>query len=109
MGRRACDFRLAGMAALSALCASGWQSERLLPRRATKTESPTIQGSIKVRAVRTVPQTPEQRCADVVAAQEFHQIKKFVAACRQQWPGAKIVLRPNEGGPPEGARAPPKS
>ena len=47
------------------------------------------------------PQTLEQRRADVVAAQEFHQIKKFVAACRRQWPGAKIVLRPNEGGPPK--------
>ena len=47
------------------------------------------------------------RCADIVAAQEFHQIQKFVAACRRQWPGAKIVLRPNEGGPPQGADAPP--
>ena len=52
-------------------------------------------------------QTSEQRCADVAAAQEFHQIQKFAAACRLQWPGAKIVLRPNEGGPPEGAGAPP--
>jgi hypothetical protein len=32
--------------------------------------------------------TPEQRHADVVAAQEFNQIKKFAAACRRQWPGA---------------------
>jgi hypothetical protein len=40
-------------------------------------------------------------------AQEFHQIQKFVAACRRQWPGAMIVLRPNEGGPPDGADAPP--
>jgi hypothetical protein len=31
--------------------------------------------------------TPEQRNADVVAAQEFNQINKFVAACRRQWPG----------------------
>jgi hypothetical protein len=46
--------------------------------------------------MRTAKQTPQQRCADLVAAQEFHQIKKFVAACRRQWPGAKIVLRPNE-------------
>jgi hypothetical protein len=56
--------------------------------------------------MRTVKQTPDQRCADVVAAQEFHQIKKFVAACRRQWPGAKIVLRPNEDGAPSGATAP---
>ena len=52
---------------------------------------------------RPVFRTPEQRCADVVAAQEFHQIQKFAAACRRQWPGAKIVLRPNEDGPPAGA------
>ena len=45
--------------------------------------------------MRTTTQTPEQRRADVVAAQEFHQIKKFVAACRRQWPGAMIVLRPD--------------
>jgi hypothetical protein len=53
------------------------------------------------------PQTLEQRRADTVAAQEFHQIQKFAAACRLQWPGAKIVLRPNEGGAPAGANAPP--
>ena len=57
--------------------------------------------------MRTANQTPEQRCADVIAAQEFHQIQKFVAACRRQWPGAKIVLRPLEGGPPQGSDAPP--
>jgi hypothetical protein len=34
-------------------------------------------------------------------------MQKFVAACRRQWPGAKIVLRPYEGGPPQGANAPP--
>ena len=62
---------------------------------------------VGVRSMRTAKQTPEQRCADVVAAQEFHQIQKFAAACRRQWPGAKIVLRPNEGGPPQGADAPP--
>jgi hypothetical protein len=28
---------------------------------------------------------------------EFEQIRKFVAACRRQWPGAKIVLWPNDG------------
>jgi hypothetical protein len=27
---------------------------------------------------------------------EFEQIQKFVAACRRQWPGAKIVLWPND-------------
>jgi hypothetical protein len=43
----------------------------------------------------TAPQTLEQRCADVAAAKEFHQIRKFVAACRRQWPGAMIVLRPD--------------
>jgi len=32
--------------------------------------------------------------ADVTAAQEFNQIKRFVAECRRQWPGAMIVLRP---------------
>jgi hypothetical protein len=26
---------------------------------------------------------------------EFREIQKFTAACRQLWPGAKIVLRPN--------------
>jgi hypothetical protein len=37
-------------------------------------------------------------------AQEFNLIKRFVAACRQQWPGAKIVLRPD--GAPTGANTP---
>jgi hypothetical protein len=54
--------------------------------------------------MRTGKQTPEQCCADVVAAREFRQIKKFVAACRRQWPGAMIVLRPD--GAPIGANAP---
>ena len=45
--------------------------------------------------MRTAPQTLEQRRADDVAAQGFHQIKKFAAACRRQWPGARIVLRPD--------------
>jgi hypothetical protein len=40
--------------------------------------------------------TPEQRCADAVAVQEFQQINQFVSACRRQWPGATIVLRPND-------------
>jgi len=47
----------------------------------------------------------KQHRADLVAAQEFHQIKKFVAARRRQWPGAMIVLRPD--GTPHGADAPP--
>ena len=50
-------------------------------------------------------QTPEQRYAEMLDAQEFHQIKKFVAACRRQWPGAMIVLRPDSA--PTGANAPP--
>ena len=45
--------------------------------------------------MRNTKQTPEQRCADVVAAQEFQQIQKLAAACRRQWPGAQIVLRPD--------------
>jgi hypothetical protein len=48
--------------------------------------------------------TPEQRSADLLAAQEFQQITKFVAACRRQWPGAMILLRPD--GAPLGAGAP---
>jgi hypothetical protein len=52
----------------------------------------------------TAPQTPEQRSADAADAQKFHQITKFVAACRRQWPGAIIVLRPD--GAPTGASAP---
>ena len=56
--------------------------------------------------MKTTKQTLEQRCADVIAAQEFHQIKRFVAACRRQWPGAKIMLRPNEDGAPIRANAP---
>jgi hypothetical protein len=26
---------------------------------------------------------------------EFREIQKFTAACRKQWPGAKITLRPD--------------
>jgi hypothetical protein len=51
-------------------------------------------------------QTPEQRYGEMLDAQEFHQIKKFVAACRRQWPGAVIVLRPD--GAPVGASPPSK-
>jgi len=50
-------------------------------------------------------QTIKQHPADTAAAQEFHQIKKFVAACRRQWPGATIVLRPDSAS--TGANAPP--
>jgi hypothetical protein len=52
----------------------------------------------------TTKQTTKQRWADVAAAQEFHEIRKFVAACRRQWPGATIVLRPD--GTSIGADAP---
>jgi hypothetical protein len=48
--------------------------------------------------------TPEQRHAELLDAQEFHRIKKFVAACRRQWPGAMIVLRPD--GAPVGVSPP---
>lgn len=58
----------------------------------------------RVRAMRNAKQTPEQHRADFVAAQEFHQIQKFAAACGRQWPGAKIVLRPNQDGAPAGAK-----
>ena len=47
--------------------------------------------------------TPEQRSADLLAAHEFQQITKFVAACRRQWPGAIVVLRPDDDGTPAGA------
>jgi hypothetical protein len=49
----------------------------------------------------------KRRCADIVAAQAFHQIKKFAAACRRQWPGAKVTLRPDRDGLSTGADAPP--
>jgi hypothetical protein len=46
----------------------------------------------------------ERRRAEDADAQEFQQIRKFVAACRRQWPGAMIVLRPDDA--PVGASAP---
>jgi hypothetical protein len=49
-------------------------------------------------------QTAEQRYAETLDAQEFDRIKEFVAACRRQWPGAVIVLRPD--GAPMGANVP---
>jgi len=60
----------------------------------------------------TVPEAARQLARAVDAQtrpdpQEFHQIKKFVAACRRQWPGAMLVLRPNQDGAPAGASAPP--
>jgi hypothetical protein len=56
--------------------------------------------------MKSLEQTNERRRSENSAAQEFYQIQKFAAACRRQWPGAKIVLRPNESGPPLGAGAP---
>jgi hypothetical protein len=41
----------------------------------------------------------EQRRAEAADAREFQQIQKFVAACRRQWPGAIIVLRPDSARP----------
>lgn len=49
-------------------------------------------------------QTPEQRRGEMIDAQEFHQITEFVAACCRQWPGAMIVLRPDDAS--VGANAP---
>jgi hypothetical protein len=48
----------------------------------------------------------EQRLLEMSDAQEFFQIQRFVAACRQQWPGAKIVLRPEQDGVSADANAP---
>jgi len=56
--------------------------------------------------MKSLEQTNERRRSEKIAAQEFYQIQKFAAACRRHWPGAKIVLRPNEGGAPQGAGAP---
>ena len=47
----------------------------------------------------------QQRYADLLAAEEFQRIARFAAACRRQWPGAMIVLRPD--GAQTGASAPP--
>jgi hypothetical protein len=57
--------------------------------------------------MKSIEQTNERIRAEKSAAQEFYQIQKFAAACRRQWPGAMIVLRPNQDGAPEGASAPP--
>ena len=56
---------------------------------------------------RPVFRTPEQRSSDLLAAQEFQQITKFAAACRRQWPGARIVLRPTTARKQVLARRPP--
>jgi hypothetical protein len=53
----------------------------------------------------SAPRETLQQCRAAAAAQEFHRIKKFVAACRRQWPGAMIVLWPDST--PKGANAPP--
>ncbi len=46
--------------------------------------------------MKNIKQKMERRYSEMSDAQEFSQIQRFVAACRQQWPGAKIVLRPNQ-------------
>jgi hypothetical protein len=57
--------------------------------------------------MKNIKQKIGQRHSETNDAQEFCQIQRFVAACRQQWPGAKIVLRPKQDGAPAGANAPP--
>ena len=57
--------------------------------------------------MKNIKQKIEQRRSEMSDAHEFLEIQRFVAACRQQWPGAKIVLRPNQDGPSPGADAPP--
>jgi hypothetical protein len=55
--------------------------------------------TIGISTTSTVPHpitTAERDAAYRVSfadAREFSKISKFVAACRQQWPGARIVLR----------------
>jgi hypothetical protein len=56
-----------------------------------------------------IPHRKQWTSAAIAAAREFQQIQNFVAACRRQWPGAVIVLRPNRDGPPAGASGPPNS
>jgi hypothetical protein len=41
------------------------------------------------------PELPLVPLAPAANLFEFRDIQKFTAACRQQWPGAVIVLRPN--------------
>jgi hypothetical protein len=54
--------------------------------------------------MKNIEQTNERMRSEKSSAQEFYQIQKFAAACRRQWPDAKIVLRPD--GAPVGANAP---
>jgi hypothetical protein len=65
---------------------------RVIPE--TNSQQRLPQASVRAGA-QAGARTPEQRSADLLAAREFHQIQKFVAACRRQWPGARIVLRPD--------------
>jgi hypothetical protein len=50
---------------------------------------------------RAAPTTPiggvwwHPKCHDRCERTEWSQIKKFATACRRQWPGAMIVLRPD--------------
>jgi hypothetical protein len=55
--------------------------------------------------VKNIKQKIERR-AEMGDAHEFFQIQRFAAACRLQWPGAKIVLRPNQDGASIGADMP---
>jgi hypothetical protein len=60
-----------------------------------------------IKTVRQVDAKTKRRDGTQMSeAREFLQIQQFVAACRQQWPGAKIVLRPNQDGGQIGAGAP---
>jgi hypothetical protein len=56
--------------------------------------------------MKNIKEKIERRHSEMSDAQEFFQIQRFVAACRQQWPGAKIVLRPNHDVASIGANAP---
>jgi hypothetical protein len=70
-------------------------------------DGPPDRGTTLAAAARARTGGPEQRHADAANAQEFLQITKFIAACRRQWPGAMIVLRPD--GAPIVADAPIRS
>jgi hypothetical protein len=56
--------------------------------------------------MKNIKQKIEQRGSEMSDAREFLHIHRFVAVCRRQWPGATIVLRPNQDGAPTGANAP---
>ncbi len=75
-----------------------------LPQAATRTAGGAGDRAVVAVSSAGAQQRPafrasEQRSADLLAVREFHLITKFAAACRRQWPGAIIVLRP------DGARA----